>query len=95
VEPPVAAAASLVPIVALTLAVMAIGNCRFSNAEDIHGSGLAQGSARIKTLRAIHQNTLDQASLVIAVYFAVDERASALAVTCPTRCGRPCRWRVR
>jgi hypothetical protein len=65
-----AAACALVPVVALILAVGRVANHRFFTPEDIHGSGLTQGSERAKIFQAILQNTLEQACLAVFTYSA-------------------------
>ena len=59
---------SLPPMLALMISIMRVANHRFSTPEDIDGSGLTSGSARVLVLRAILQNTLEQAVLAVSAY---------------------------
>jgi hypothetical protein len=59
---------ALLPLLALMVSIMRVGNHRFSTPEDIDGSGLTVGTQKIQILRAILQNTLEQAVLAIGVY---------------------------
>lgn len=59
---------SLLPVLALIIAVMRVGNYRFSSPDDIDGSGLTNATPQIQILRAVLQNTLEQAVLAAATY---------------------------
>jgi hypothetical protein len=59
---------SLLPVLALFVAVIRVGNYRFSSPEDIDGSGLTEATPQLRILRAVLQNTLEQAVLAVAVY---------------------------
>lgn len=59
---------ALVPVLALMVSIMRVANHRFSSPEDIDGSGLTAGTDRVLVLRAILQNTLEQAVLAVAAY---------------------------
>jgi hypothetical protein len=59
---------ALLPMLTLMIAIMRVANYRFASPEDIDGSGLTAGTARVLVLRAILQNTLEQAVLVVAAY---------------------------
>ena len=59
---------SLPPVLTLIIAIMRVGNYRFSSPEDIDGSGLTNATSEIQILQAVLQNTLEQAVLAIAVY---------------------------
>lgn len=61
---------SLLPILALLIAVMRVANYRFYSSEDIDGSGLTNPTPQVQVLRALLQNTLEQAVLAVAVYSA-------------------------
>lgn len=61
---------SLLPILALLIAVMRVANYRFYSPEDIDGSGLTNPTPQIQVLRALLQNTLEQAVMAVAVYSA-------------------------
>jgi hypothetical protein len=50
------------------ISIMRVANYRFSSPEDIDGSGLTVGTSRVLVLRAILQNTLEQAVLAIVTY---------------------------
>jgi hypothetical protein len=50
------------------ISIMRVANYRFSSPEDIDGSGLTVGTSRVLVLRAILQNTLEQAVLAIVAY---------------------------
>lgn len=63
-----AVAWALLPILSLMICVMRVANHRFATPEDIDGSGLTGGTARVLVLRAILQNTLEQAVLACASY---------------------------
>jgi hypothetical protein len=58
----------LLPLVMLMVSIMRVGNHRFSTPEDIDGSGLTVGTPKIQILRAILQNTLEQAVLAVGGY---------------------------
>jgi hypothetical protein len=59
---------ALLPILMLMISIMRVANHRFASPEDIDGSGLTVGSAHVLVLRAILQNTLEQAVLAAAAY---------------------------
>ncbi len=58
----------VLPTLTLMIFIMRVANHRFSTPEDIDGSGLTIGTSRILVLRAILQNTVEQALLAVAVY---------------------------
>ncbi len=58
----------LLPVLTLMVAIMRVANHRFSSPEDIDGSGLTDGTPQVRVLRAILQNTLEQAVLAVAAY---------------------------
>ena len=59
---------TLAPLLMLMISIMRVANHRFASPEDIDGSGLTVGSARVLVLRAILQNTLEQAVLAVVAY---------------------------
>ena len=59
---------ALLPALALIVSVARVGNQRFYSAEDIDGAGLTEGTRQVRILRAVLQNTLEQAVLAVAVY---------------------------
>ncbi len=59
---------SLLPILTLMISVMRVANHRFSSPEDIDGAGLTNATPQVRVLRAILQNTLEQAVLAVAAY---------------------------
>jgi len=59
---------ALLPVLTLMVAIMRVANHRFSSPEDIDGSGLTDGTPEVRVLRAILQNTLEQAVLAVAAY---------------------------
>lgn len=59
---------AILPLLALMLSVGRVANHRFATPGDIDGSGLTVGTARIQILRAILQNTLEQAVLAVGAY---------------------------
>jgi len=59
---------ALPPILALMICIMRVANHRFASPDDIDGSGLTAGTERVLVLRAILQNTLEQAVLAVAAY---------------------------
>ena len=59
---------TILPLLTLMVSVMRVANHRFSSPEDIDGSGLTTGTARMLVLRAILQNTLEQAVLAVLAY---------------------------
>jgi hypothetical protein len=59
---------ALLPVLTLMIAIMRVANHRFSSPDDIDGSGLTAGTDRVLVLRAILQNTLEQAVLAVATY---------------------------
>jgi MAPEG family len=59
---------ALLPMLALIVSVARVGNQRFYSAEDIDGSGLTEGTRQVRILRAVLQNTLEQAALAVAAY---------------------------
>ena len=59
---------TILPLLTLMVSVMRVANHRFSSPEDIDGSGLTTGTARVLLLRAILQNTLEQAVLAVLAY---------------------------
>jgi len=50
----------LLPVFTLMVSIARVGNYRFYSPEDIAGSGLTSGTAQVKVLRAVLQNTLEQ-----------------------------------
>ena len=69
---------TLLPALTLMIAIMRVANYRFASPQDIDGSGLSSGTPAIKILRAVLQNTLEQALLAIVAY-------SIWSVTMPLR----------
>lgn len=63
-----AAKASLVPALFVTVAVARLARHRFLTPADIDGGGLSEGSSRARLLQALLQNTLEQAVLASVVY---------------------------
>lgn len=61
--------AALAPIFSLIFSVARLARHRFFTPEDIDGSGLVPGTDTANRLQAMLQNTLEQAVLVISVYF--------------------------
>jgi len=59
---------AILPLLALMVAIMRVANHRFATPEDIDGSGLTVGTQQIQILRAILQNTLEQAVLAVGGY---------------------------
>jgi hypothetical protein len=59
---------ALLPILTLMISIMRVANHRFASPDDIDGSGLTAGTDRVLVLRAILQNTLEQAVLAVAAY---------------------------
>ena len=52
----------------LMVSIARVGNYLFYSPEDIAGSGLTSGTAQVKVLRAVLQNTLEQTVLAVAAY---------------------------
>ncbi len=59
---------AILPLLALLVSIARVANHRFATPEDIDGSGLTVGTARIQILRAILQNTLEQCLLALGAY---------------------------
>jgi hypothetical protein len=59
---------ALLPTLALMISIMRVANYRFASPADIDGSGLTAGTDRVLVLRAILQNTLEQAVLAVVAY---------------------------
>ena len=59
---------TLLPMLALMISIMGVANYRFASPADIDGSGLTAGTNRVLVLRAILQNTLEQAVLAVVAY---------------------------
>lgn len=59
---------TVLPLLTLMISIMRVANHRFATPQDIDGSGLTTGSARVLVLRAILQNTLEQAVLAVMAY---------------------------
>ena len=59
---------ALLPVLTLVVSIARTGNQRFYSAEDIDGSGLTEGTPQARVLRAVLQNTLEQAVLALAAY---------------------------
>src|SRR3972149_8925272 len=59
---------ALFPVLTLMVSIMRVANHRFSSPEDIDGSGLTDGTPEVRLLRAILQNTLEQAVLAVTAY---------------------------
>ena len=59
---------ALLPMLTLMISIMRVANYRFASPLDIDGSGLTSASAPIQILRAVLQNTLEQAVLAVAAY---------------------------
>ena len=60
----------LAPVVILAVCVARLARHRFFTPEDIQGSGLSTGTDRARLLQAVLQNTLEQACIAVAAYFA-------------------------
>jgi len=59
---------AVLPTLTLMVSIMRVANHRFDSPDDIDGSGLTVGTDRVLVLRAILQNTLEQAVLAVAAY---------------------------
>jgi hypothetical protein len=59
---------ALLPVLVLMVAIMRVANHRFYTPADIDGSGLTDGTPEVRVLRAVVQNTLEQALLAVAAY---------------------------
>jgi len=59
---------ALLPVLTLMISIMRVANYRFSSPEDIDGSGLTDGTPQARVLRAVLQNTQEQAMLAVAAY---------------------------
>ena len=59
---------TLLPTLTLMICIMRVANYRFASPADIDGSGLTAGTDRVLVLRAILQNTLEQAVLAVLAY---------------------------
>jgi hypothetical protein len=59
---------ALLPVLVLMVSIMRVANYRFSSPEDIDGSGLTAGTSGVLVLRAILQNTLEQAVIAVVAY---------------------------
>ena len=59
---------ALLPTLTLMISIMRVANHRFYTPEDIDGGGLTAGTPQIQVLRAVLQNTLEQAVLALAAY---------------------------
>jgi hypothetical protein len=59
---------ALLPVLTLMVTIMRVANHRFSTPADIDGSGLTNGTPEVRLLRAVVQNTLEQAVLAVAAY---------------------------
>lgn len=59
---------TLLPALALMISIMRVANYRFASPQDIDGSGLTNGTPAIQILRAVLQNTLEQALLAVLAY---------------------------
>ena len=59
---------ALLPVLTLMVSIMRVANHRFSTPADIDGSGFAEGTPEVRVLRAVLQNTLEQAVLAVAAY---------------------------
>jgi hypothetical protein len=59
---------ALLPTLTLMVSIMRVANYRFASPDDIDGSGLTAGTDQMLVLRAILQNTLEQAVLAVTAY---------------------------
>lgn len=59
---------ALLPMLTLMISIMRVANYRFASPQDIDGSGLTSGTPAIQILRAVLQNTLEQAVLAVLAY---------------------------
>jgi len=59
---------AILPLLTLMVSIMRVANHRFTTPEDLDGSGLTVGTEKIKILRAILQNTLEQSVLAVGGY---------------------------
>jgi hypothetical protein len=59
---------AILPLLTLMVSIMRVANHRFATPEDIDGGGLTVGTQQIQILRAILQNTLEQAVLAVGGY---------------------------
>jgi hypothetical protein len=59
---------TVLPALALMVSIVRVANYRFSSREDIEGRGLADATPAMRVLRAVSQNTLEQAVLASAAY---------------------------
>jgi hypothetical protein len=59
---------ALLPVLTLMVSIIRVANHRFSTPADIDGSGLTNGTPEVRVLRAVVQNTLEQAVLAVAAY---------------------------
>ena len=55
-------------VVCLVINIAMVANHRFFTPEDIDGGGLSAGTARVRLLQSMLQNTLEQAVLAIGVH---------------------------
>ncbi len=62
--------AIVLPAFTLLVCIARLAKHRFFTPDDIHGSGLTDGTDRAKYLQALLQNTLEQSALAVPVYFA-------------------------
>ena len=59
---------TLLPALTLMISIMRVANYRFASPQDIDGSGLTNGTPAMQILRAVLQNTLEQALLAVLAY---------------------------
>lgn len=72
--------AVVLPLTTLLICIARLAKHRFFTPEDIHGSGLSDGTERAKYLQALLQNTLEQSCLAIPVYIATAMLAPAVCL---------------
>ena len=80
----IASGAAVLPALCLMIALGRIAKHRFFHAADIDGAGLTQGTPRVQLLRALAQNTHEQALLAVLAYvaWAVLMPIGTLSVVC-------------
>ena len=59
----------MLPAAVQLVCIARLAQHRFLSADDIDGSGLSEGTPRAKLLQALLQNTLEQLTLAVCVYF--------------------------
>lgn len=63
------AASLMAPAASLFFCIARLAKHRFFTPEDINGSALTDGTSRAKLLQALLQNTMEQLTLALPVYF--------------------------